>query len=116
MTQPSIDPASFLATHPDFINHSASLASLYSSLSSLRSSNPTAYASNVQWWRQTLVDLVWSGAQPSSLSSAVKGKGKEDRLVLHLNEALVDAFTLEDVGRPMGIATVVVSSPFHWNQ
>lgn len=110
MSQPATTPSKFIASHPDYANDSASLASLYSSLGSLRISNPTAYASNVQWWKKTLDDISWAGAQPSG-----KGKAREqqsivkDRLVLHLDEALVDAFTLDDVGRPMGIATAVVS-------
>ncbi|CAO1624721.1 unnamed protein product [Parajaminaea phylloscopi] len=108
MTQPASSTSQFLASHSDFTGRAASLPSLYSSLSSLQKSNPTAYASNVEWWRQTLCDLVWQGAQPSSAATTAKGKGKEDRLVLHLNESLIDAFTLQDVGRPMGIGTVIL--------
>lgn len=42
------------------------------------------------------------------------GKGKEpevtrDRLVLHVDQILLDELTVDDVGRPLGLGTVIVS-------
>ncbi|CAO1621751.1 unnamed protein product [Sympodiomycopsis kandeliae] len=96
----------YLATLPEFqsrTSHSSPLPSLYSSLSSLRSSNPSAYRANVDWWNKHLSQSVAQGS-----SRTVKGKAKEtDRLVLKVDEDLLDGWTIEEVGRPMGLATVV---------
>lgn len=96
----------YVSTLPEYDNPSSPsspLPSLYSSLSSLRTSNPSAYRANVDWWRNHLAGAVSSGA-------SAKGKERDvgvNRLVLTVDEDLLDGWTIEEVGRPMGIGTVV---------
>lgn len=122
MATPPISIQEYLDSHSDFTpsarrSSSSPLPSLYSSLTSLRRSNPTAYASNIEWWNKTLSDLAWKGVkvdakgkqpQQQAQAQAQAPAVSADRLVLTLDENLLDAFTLEDVGRPMGIATAVL--------
>lgn len=81
------------------------LRSLYSDFSPQKQSNPAGYQSNVDWWRRTLLHLLTMAAQPSS----------PDVLVLHANTALLDGLRCEalGVGKPLGIASVLVSNGQH---
>ena len=103
----------YLAKHPSFQDASSSsspLPSLYADLSRQKRSNAAGYRANVEWWQRILTEVVWQGAQSTSTStSGGGGVGESDRLVLHLDEAFKAGWTLEAVGRPLGLGTVVVS-------
>lgn len=84
------------------------LKALYSDFSRHKHSNPSSFASNVDWWRRTLEAAVLKGWQSSSNSEA----GQSDRLILHASgPALAEVFRYEGVGKPLGLATVIVSLP-----
>lgn len=103
--------SAYLSQHPDFADPSSSssrLPSLYSDLSRQRQSNPAGYRANVEWWRTILEDVCRKGIQSDEPEG--KGKGK-DRLVLHADEGMQARWTVEQVGRPLGLGTVIVSSP-----
>ncbi|OBZ75418.1 hypothetical protein A0H81_04292 [Grifola frondosa] len=80
------------------------LKSLYSDFSLQKQSNPTSYASNVEWWRKTFESVVLKGWTSQSHAQPAY----PDRLVLHANGPLLaDEFRLEGVGKPLSLATVV---------
>lgn len=80
---------------------------LYSDFSRQKHSNPASYASNIEWWRQTLENVVAQGWQ-SQASQESKGA---DKLALHASgPILAEQFRLEGVGKPLGLATVIVSA------
>ena len=115
MTSPASSLSTYRSQHPDFkipSSHSSPLPSLYSSLSTLRTSNLSAYQANLEWWTKTISDVTWRGAQTETRSDKGKGKAiddRQDRIVFYVDETTLDEWTVEEVGRPMGIATVVVS-------
>lgn len=112
-SSPAPSLSSYLSRHPDFSDidsPSSPLPSLYSSLSSLRSSNPAAYRANSEWWNKILTDVVWQRAQRDDVKGKARQRDGEDRLVLHVDEEMLEAWSFEQVGRPMGIGTVVVSA------
>lgn len=74
------------------------LKSIYSDLSRQKTSNPAAYTSNVDWWRRTLGVLVGRGLQT----------GANDTLILHASSELAETVRREDVGKPLGLAAVIV--------
>lgn len=76
----------------------ARLKSLYSDISRQKTSNPAAYTSNVEWWKRCLSTLVANGLQV----------GTSDALVLHASPELAEALRLEGVGKPLGLAAVIV--------
>lgn len=85
---------------PTFSTASKSrLQSLYSDFERQKQSNPASFTANVEWWRRTLEDLTWSGRQKQSLN----------RVVLTVSQSLLDGLRLEGVGKPIGLAAVVVS-------
>ena len=79
---------------------------LYSEFSGQRQSNPSSFTANVEWWRRTLEAFVLNGWQARrGAESSVP-----DRLVLHATgSVLTEEFRVEGVGRPLGLATVIVS-------
>ena len=79
---------------------------LYSDFSGQKHSNPSSFASNVEWWRRTLEAVVVNGWQSRlSPESTVP-----DRLVLHApGPLLADELRMEGAGKPLGLATVIVS-------
>lgn len=76
------------------------LKSLYSDVSRQKHSNPAAYRSTVHWWREVLQAVVLKHWLPQS----------SDTLVLHALPTLVDSFRYEGAGKPLCLATVIVSS------
>ncbi|KDQ60963.1 hypothetical protein JAAARDRAFT_125410 [Jaapia argillacea MUCL 33604] len=90
--------ASQLSLLPTYDGTSTSrLQSLYSDISRRKDSNPTAYRSSVDWWRQTLEAWLAKGWQRDS----------QDKLILHVAPNLVDSFKFEGVGKPLGLSSVV---------
>ncbi|KAI0082613.1 hypothetical protein K474DRAFT_1585221 [Panus rudis PR-1116 ss-1] len=87
-----------LSTYQSISN--ARLKSLYSDFLRQKQSNPTSYASNLEWWRQTLETVVSTGWQYSEPKET-------DRLVLHASPSLVDLFRFEGVGKPLSLAGVI---------
>ena len=86
---------------------SSRLKFLYSDFTRHKHSNPSSYASNIDWWRRTLEAAVYKGWQSHSSDTA-----DGDRLILHVGgPALADVFRLEGVGKPIGLPGVIVS-PF----
>lgn len=89
-----------LSALPTYSSVSSSrLQSLYSDLARQKVSNPASFESNVDWWRRTLEALTLRGAQP----------GTADALVLHASKDLPDHLRFEGVGKPLGLAAVIVS-------
>jgi len=76
------------------------LKSLYSDVSRQKHSNPAAYRSTVHWWRGVLQTVVLKHWLPQS----------SDTLVLHALPTLADSFRYEGAGKPLCLATVIVSS------
>ncbi|KIP08752.1 hypothetical protein PHLGIDRAFT_29423 [Phlebiopsis gigantea 11061_1 CR5-6] len=84
---------------------------LYSDFSGQKHSNPSSFATNVDWWRRTLEAVVGNGWQrPSVIESNIP-----DRLVLHApGPLLAEEFRMEGAGKPLGLATVVVSNASYY--
>ncbi|KAA1077451.1 hypothetical protein PGT21_008333 [Puccinia graminis f. sp. tritici] len=92
------------------------IESLYSDYSSTRQSNPAGFHSNNATWQIILTDLLRLGLQTNS-KEIQKGRGatsveeqteKEqtppDRLVLHLNDQLLESLRRPSIGKPYGLA------------
>ncbi|TFK91023.1 hypothetical protein K466DRAFT_596452 [Polyporus arcularius HHB13444] len=98
-------PLAQLTSLPTYASVSSTrLKSLYSDFTHQKHSNPSSYASNVEWWRHTLEAALLRGwLSESSTLSAVP-----DRLVLHAyGVAFADRFRVEGVGKPLSIPTVI---------
>ncbi|GBE82176.1 Snf7-domain-containing protein [Sparassis latifolia] len=102
MPAPSADRLSSLETYA-----SASvprLKSLYSDFTRQKNSNPTAYTSNVEWWRRTLEALVAKGW----MSRQHAHPANPDRLILHaVGPSIAEEFRVEGVGKPLSLPTVI---------
>ena len=81
------------------------LKSLYSEFAPQKQSNPSSYASNVEWWRRTLETITLHGWQPQhNAPSSV-----QDRFILNAEGvSFSERFRYEGVGRPLSLATVIV--------
>ncbi|EPS98528.1 hypothetical protein FOMPIDRAFT_1051374 [Fomitopsis schrenkii] len=80
------------------------LKKLYSDFSLQKHSDPTSYASILEWWRRTLETVVSKGWLAESDAAA----SQTDRLVLHApGTTLADEFRYEGVGKPLGLPTVI---------
>lgn len=100
MTSSSI-PFTKLSSLPSYSKTSPSrLQALYADISRQKTSNPTAFQSNVSWWRATLDAIVSNGWQSST----------PDKLVLKADRSLPESLRYEGTGKPLCLATVVVSS------
>lgn len=82
------------------------LHALYADIARQKHSNPTAFQSNVEWWRNTLQELVVRGWQSRSSTAHL------DRLILHVDPSLPETLRYEGVGKPLGLGTVIVSVLF----
>ena len=82
------------------ISSASRLKSLYSDVSRQKYSNPASYHSTVHWWREVLQTVVLKHWLPQS----------SDTLVLHALPTLADSFRYEGAGKPLCLATVIVSS------
>ncbi|KAA1067312.1 hypothetical protein PGT21_008159 [Puccinia graminis f. sp. tritici] len=93
------------------------IESLYSDYSSTRQSNPAGFHSNNATWQIILTDLLRLGLQTNSKELQNPGGGatrveeqteKEetppDRLVLHLNDQLLESLRRPSIGKPYGLA------------
>ncbi|KAI0374883.1 hypothetical protein BV20DRAFT_934733 [Pilatotrama ljubarskyi] len=100
-------PLSQLSSLPTYASSSSSrLKSLYSDFTYQKQSNPTSYASNVDWWRRTLEGALLRGWLSDSHSTGAT----PDRLVLHATGvAFTEHFRVEGVGKPLSIPTVIVT-------
>ncbi|UZJ51170.1 hypothetical protein CBS101457_000490 [Exobasidium rhododendri] len=116
----------YLRQQPDFNEPSSSsspLPALYSDLAAHKSSNRASFEASVDWWARLLFKAALVGAQSGSSGSSSRnssaaispGKGKQvesnvisDRLVLHLDQRLVEECTIEEVGRPLSLGTVII--------
>ena len=77
----------------------ARLKSIYSDISLQKVSNPAAYTSNLDWWKRTLEAFVSKGLQqPAS----------KDVLVLDVSPDIAEKLRFEGVGKPLGLASVIV--------
>lgn len=85
---------------------SSRLKFLYSDFTRQRHSNPASFTSNVEWWKRTLEAIVLNGWQSNSSAES----SSPDRLVFHApGTTIIEQFRLEGVGKPLGLATVIVS-------
>ncbi len=86
---------------------SSRLKFLYSDFSRQKQSNPASFTSNVDWWRRTLEALVVKGWQSHNHTHSEH----PDRLVFHaVGPEVIERFRVEGVGKPLGLATVIVST------
>lgn len=121
----------WLRSQPDFQDPSSScsrLPALYADLAAHKAANRASFDASIAWWKRTLFRACLEGAQklPSSSRAEIaaakawtargdegsKGKGVDlgshgDRLALHVDQILLDECTLDEVGRPLGLGTVV---------
>ncbi|OJT06215.1 hypothetical protein TRAPUB_2937 [Trametes pubescens] len=90
-----------LSTLPTYASSSTSrLKSLYSDFTYQKQSNPTSYASNVDWWRRTLESMLLRGW----LSDTHNANATPDRIVLHATGvAFTEHFRIEGVGKPLSL-------------
>lgn len=96
-----------LAALPPFSSTSRSrLQALYSDISRQKTSNPTSYHANVEWWRNALEALV-SCPPPSSPILGKKGGAGKGKLVLSADQKLVDSLRIEGVGKPLALGAVI---------
>ncbi|KAF4578879.1 hypothetical protein EYR36_000687 [Pleurotus pulmonarius] len=96
-----------LATLPPFSSTSRSrLQALYSDISRQKTSNPTSYHANVEWWRNTL-EVVVSSPPPSSPMLGRKGGAGKGKLVLSADQRLLDNLRIEGVGKPLALNAVI---------
>ncbi|TBU50771.1 Snf7-domain-containing protein [Dichomitus squalens] len=100
--------SSQLSSLPTYASVTTSrLKSLYSDFTYQKQSNPTSYASNVEWWRHTLEAALLRGWLSQSHNANNTG-ASSDRLVLHAyGVAFADKFRVEGVGKPLSIPTVI---------
>ncbi|KAH9066326.1 Snf7-domain-containing protein [Lactarius vividus] len=89
---------STLSSLPSYNGLSKSrIQSLYSDISRQKHSNPTAYSSNITWWRSTLEALVSLGYQPNTT----------DTLILHADQSLLESLRYGGAGKPLCLGTVI---------
>ncbi|KAI3481416.1 hypothetical protein L1887_56243 [Cichorium endivia] len=118
--------AKYISKHASFRDprsHASPLPALYADLSRQRKSNPAGYRASIEWWKDTLLDVTWQGVQldrdppaldPSSLDSldedvpsASSSAPLPDRTVFRLDESTKARWTVEGVGRPLGLGSVI---------
>jgi len=95
-TQPS-SLEEYLGSLPEFKSHDR-VESLYSDYSSTRHSNPAGFHSNNATWQKILTDVLRYGLQPQ------RQDDQRDRLVLHLDDQLLEALRRPSIGKPYGLA------------
>ena len=98
----SLSPAAMakttLADLPTYSVSTTRLKSIYSDLSRQKTSNPTAFSANIDWWRRTLSSYVERGLHADH----------PDTLVLDATPELAESLRYEGVGKPLGLAAVIV--------
>lgn len=106
-TQRLMSSYAHLSDIPTYASTStARLKSLYSEFAPQKHSNPSSYASNIEWWRRTLEAVTLHGWQPRHHAPS----SVQDRLVLNAEGiTFSERFRYDGVGRPLSLATVIVS-------
>lgn len=97
----STPTAAFLATLPEFQSPQR-IPALYSDIAPRKQSNPTAYQSTVSFWQRTLEALLLRGLQTPDAEDG------GNKLVLHVDDALLDRLRWPKVTRPLGVGCAVV--------
>lgn len=87
-----------LSELPAYSVSQARLKSLYSDFSRQRVSNPASYTSNIDWWRRALPQFVARGLQEDT----------SDTLILHASPEMAESLRYEGVGKPLGLAAILV--------
>ena len=91
---------SLLSSLPSYNGLSNSrIQSLYSDISRQKHSNPTTYNANITWWHSTLEAIASRGWLPNT----------PDRLILRVEQSLLETLKYERVGKPLCLGTVIVS-------
>ncbi|PLW23509.1 hypothetical protein PCASD_12043 [Puccinia coronata f. sp. avenae] len=93
----------YLSSLNEFKSHDRT-ESLYSDYSSARQSNPAGFHSNNATWQMILTDVLKYGLQPGAAQSQSQSQSQTDRLVLHLNDQLIESLRRPGVGKPYGLA------------
>lgn len=97
------------------------LQSLYSDISRQKHSNPTSYHAHVDWWQRTLEELVSRGWQTETTNHSkdeemdtqdVEPESQSNKLVFAARRAIVDRLRYDGVGKPLGLASTIVRTPF----
>jgi len=83
------------------------LQALYSDFSRQKHSNPASYHSNVEWWQKALETIVGSGIQRTHHENG----SKNDRIVLHAGQELIERVKIPKVGKPLALGPVLVRFP-----
>ncbi|CAH7683095.1 Snf7-domain-containing protein [Phakopsora pachyrhizi] len=83
------------------------IESLYSDFSSARQSNPTGFEANISTWKKLLNDILRLGLQNRmAMTSNPEERDEQltpDRLILHLNDQLLDRLRRPRIGKPYGL-------------
>lgn len=92
-----------LSELPAYSVSQARLKSLYSDFSRQRVSNPASYTSNIDWWRRALPQFVARGLQDDT----------SDSLILHASPEMAESLRYDGVGKPLGLAAIIVRYVHH---
>ncbi|KAK6903398.1 hypothetical protein I203_106901 [Kwoniella mangroviensis CBS 8507] len=98
MSDPALPPFLKTSPPPTAPPSSARLHALYASTSSQRTTNPTGYAANSQWWASVIEETLRTGW--------INGESG-DRLILKVDDALLGRLEDEHGRRPKGIGGVI---------
>jgi charged multivesicular body protein 7 len=106
---------SHLATIPEYTpSRIARLQSLYSDFTRQKQANPTAFASNVEWWyrllRKCLEEGLLAGSNGIDGDKTADIDVSGDCLILHTGSDLPEKFRWDRLGRPLALPTVLVSA------
>lgn len=96
-----------LPDYSDPSSVSSPLPSLYADLATRRASNRASFEASVAWWKDVLFGACFKGAQVAGPSTGNESKRSADRLVLHVGPKLLEDVSIDEVGRPLGLGTVV---------
>ncbi|KAH9811994.1 Snf7-domain-containing protein [Melampsora americana] len=92
----------YLSSLPEFQSIDR-VESLYSDFLSSHQSNPAGYSINLTTWSQLIYQILRLGLQSTHSAQT------SDRLVLHLDDRLLDGLRRPTIGRPYGLYIPIVS-------
>ncbi|KAF2772895.1 hypothetical protein EJ03DRAFT_341493 [Teratosphaeria nubilosa] len=92
----------FLRAHEESFKSRARLASLYSDFRTQRQTNPDGYTANASAWIRALSAAANQGLLPSQA-----GATQHDHFLLSSGEALAQALTTAEHGRPLALGSVI---------
>ncbi|KAH9833612.1 putative SNF7 family protein [Teratosphaeria destructans] len=92
----------FLRAHEESFKSRARLASLYSDFRTQRQTNPDGYTANASAWIRALSAAAKQGLLPSQA-----GATQHDHFLLSSGEALAQALTTAEHGRPLALGSVI---------